>query len=88
MGEKTDKIGGRVKQAVGAITGDGRPGTRGSAKRTRANSKGRFDSAIGKAQTRLRTSRQTKRDCPFQRRVGTRLDRESRRVDARAVSTA
>jgi len=49
MGEKTDKISGRVKQAVGAITGDEETKYEGERQEDKGKLKGKLDSAIGKA---------------------------------------
>ena len=46
MGETTDKIEGRAKQAVGAVTGDEETKREGE----RQENKGKLDSAIDKAQ--------------------------------------
>jgi uncharacterized protein YjbJ (UPF0337 family) len=55
MGEETDKISGRVKQAVGAITGDEETKYEGSAKRTRASSRASSTRPSATRSTRLRT---------------------------------
>jgi uncharacterized protein YjbJ (UPF0337 family) len=49
MGEKTDKISGRVKQAVGAITGDEETKYEGERQEDKGKLKGKLDSAIGNA---------------------------------------
>jgi uncharacterized protein YjbJ (UPF0337 family) len=49
MGEKTDKITGRAKQAVGAVTGDEETKREGE----RQEDKGKLDSTIDKVQDTL-----------------------------------
>ena len=49
MGEKTDKISGRAKQAVGAVTGDEDTKSKGE----RQEDKGKLDSTVDKAQDAL-----------------------------------
>ena len=49
MGEKTDKIAGRGKQAVGAVTGDEETKREGE----RQENKGKLDSTVDKAQDAL-----------------------------------
>jgi uncharacterized protein YjbJ (UPF0337 family) len=53
MGEKTDKIEGRAKQAVGAVTGDQETKREGERQEDKGKLKGNFDSAIDKAQDAL-----------------------------------
>jgi uncharacterized protein YjbJ (UPF0337 family) len=53
MGEKTDKISGRVKQAVGAITGNEETKGEGERQEDKGKLKGKLDSAIGKAHNAL-----------------------------------
>ena len=53
MGEKTDKISGRVKQAVGSITGDEETKYEGQRQEDKGKLKGKLDSAVGKAQHAL-----------------------------------
>lgn len=53
MGEKTDKISGRAKQAVGAVTGDEEIKREGERQEDKGKLKGRVDSAVGKAQDEL-----------------------------------
>ena len=53
MGEKTDKISGRAKQAVGAITGDEETKREGERQEAKGKLKGKFDSAVDKAQDAL-----------------------------------
>jgi uncharacterized protein YjbJ (UPF0337 family) len=50
MGEKTDKISGRAKQAVGAVTGDEETKREGERQEDKGKLKGKIDSAVGKAQ--------------------------------------
>ena len=45
MGEKTDKIIGRAKQAVGAVTGDEETKRKGERQETKGKLKGKLDSA-------------------------------------------
>jgi len=49
MGEKTDKISGRAKQAVGAVTGDEETKREGE----RQEDKGKLDSVVDKAEHAL-----------------------------------
>jgi uncharacterized protein YjbJ (UPF0337 family) len=49
MGEKTDKISGRVKQAVGAIAGDEETKGEGQRQEDKGKLKGKLDSAVDKA---------------------------------------
>jgi uncharacterized protein YjbJ (UPF0337 family) len=53
MGEKTDKISGRVKQAVGAVTGDEETRYEGERQEDKGKLKGKVDSAIDTAQDAL-----------------------------------
>jgi uncharacterized protein YjbJ (UPF0337 family) len=53
MGEKTDKISGRAKQAVGAVTGDEETKREGERQEDKGKLKGKIDSAVGKAQDAL-----------------------------------
>ena len=53
MGEKTDKISGRTKQAVGAVTGDEETKREGERQEDKGKLKGKIDSAVGKAQDAL-----------------------------------
>ena len=53
MGEKTDKISGRAKQAVGAVTGDEETKREGQRREDKGKLKGKLDSAVGKAQDAL-----------------------------------
>jgi uncharacterized protein YjbJ (UPF0337 family) len=53
MGEKTDKISGRVKQAVGAIAGNEETKYEGERQEDKGKLKGKLDSAIGKTQHAL-----------------------------------
>ena len=53
MGEKTDKISGRAKQAVGAVTGDAETKREGERQEDKGKLKGKIDSAVGKAQDAL-----------------------------------
>jgi uncharacterized protein YjbJ (UPF0337 family) len=53
MGEKTDKISGRAKQAVGAVTGDEETKRKGERQEDKGKLKGKLDSVIGKAEHAL-----------------------------------
>jgi uncharacterized protein YjbJ (UPF0337 family) len=53
MGEQTDKIAGRAKQAVGAITGDEETKLEGQRQEDKGKLKGRLDAAIDKAHDTL-----------------------------------
>jgi uncharacterized protein YjbJ (UPF0337 family) len=53
MGEKTDKIGGRAKQAVGAVTGDEDTKRKGERQEGKGKLKGKLDSTVDKAQDAL-----------------------------------
>ena len=53
MGEKTDKISGRAKQAVGAVTGDEGTKREGQRQEDKGKLKGKLDSVIGKAEHAL-----------------------------------
>jgi uncharacterized protein YjbJ (UPF0337 family) len=53
MGEKTDKISGRAKQAVGAVTGDEETKREGERQEDKGKLKGKLDSVIGKAEHAL-----------------------------------
>jgi uncharacterized protein YjbJ (UPF0337 family) len=53
MGEKTDKISGRAKQAVGAVTGDEETKREGERREDKGKLKGKLDSVIGKAEHAL-----------------------------------
>lgn len=53
MGEKTDKISGRAKQAVGAVTGDEEIKREGEGQEDKGKLKGKLDSAVDKAQDAL-----------------------------------
>ncbi len=50
MGEMTDKIEGRAKQAVGAVTGDDETKREGERQENKGKLKGKLDSAIDKAE--------------------------------------
>jgi uncharacterized protein YjbJ (UPF0337 family) len=50
MGENTDKIEGRAKQAVGAVTGDEETKREGERQEDKGKLKGKVDSAIDKTQ--------------------------------------
>ena len=54
MGQKTDKIIGRAKQALGAVTGDEKMKREGQRKEDKGRLKGRLDSTIGKTQGALK----------------------------------
>jgi uncharacterized protein YjbJ (UPF0337 family) len=49
MGEKTDKISGRAKQAVGAVTGDEESKREGQRQEDKGKLKGKLDSAFNRA---------------------------------------
>lgn len=53
MGEKTDKVSGRAKQAVGSVTGDDETKREGERQEDKGKLKGKLDSAVGKAQDAL-----------------------------------
>ena len=53
MGEKTDKIAGRGKQAVGAVTGDEETKREGERQEDKGRLKGKLDSTVDKAQDAL-----------------------------------
>jgi uncharacterized protein YjbJ (UPF0337 family) len=53
MGEKTDKIEGRAKQAVGAVTGDQETKREGERQEDKGKLKGNLDSAVHRAQDAL-----------------------------------
>jgi uncharacterized protein YjbJ (UPF0337 family) len=53
MGEKTDKIAGRAKQAVGAVTGDEETKREGERQEDKGKLKGKVDSTVDKAQDAL-----------------------------------
>jgi uncharacterized protein YjbJ (UPF0337 family) len=53
MGEKTDKISGRAKQAVGVVTGDGETKREGERQEDKGKLKGKLDSTVDKAQDAL-----------------------------------
>jgi uncharacterized protein YjbJ (UPF0337 family) len=53
MGEKTDKIIGRAKQALGAVTGNEEMKRKGQRQEDKGELKGTVDSTIGKAQGTL-----------------------------------
>lgn len=50
MGEKTDTISGRVKQAVGAVIGDAKTKREGERQEKKGELKGKVDTALGKVQ--------------------------------------
>ena len=50
MGEKTDKLGGRAKQAAGAVTGDEDLKREGEREEDKGKLKGKVDEAVDKAQ--------------------------------------
>jgi uncharacterized protein YjbJ (UPF0337 family) len=50
MSEKTDRISGRAKQVVGAVTGDEETKRKGERQEDKGKLKGRLDSAVDKAQ--------------------------------------
>jgi uncharacterized protein YjbJ (UPF0337 family) len=53
MGEKTDKIIGRAKQALGAVTGNEEMKRSGQRREEKGKLKGKLDSTIGKTQDAL-----------------------------------
>jgi uncharacterized protein YjbJ (UPF0337 family) len=53
MGEKTDKIGGRAKQAVGAIANDDETKREGRVQERKGEIKGKLNSAVDRAQDAL-----------------------------------
>ena len=53
MGEKTDKISGRAKQAVGAVTGDDETKREGKHQENKGKLKGTLDSTVDKAHDAL-----------------------------------
>ena len=53
MGEKTDKISGRAKQAVGAVTGDEETKREGERREDKGKLKGKLDSVVDKEQGAL-----------------------------------
>ena len=53
MGEKTDKISGRAKQAVGAVTGDEDLKSEGEREEEKGELKGSIDDAVDKAHDAL-----------------------------------
>jgi len=53
MGEQTDKISGRAKQAVGAVTGDEKTRREGERQEDAGKLKGKLDSLVEKAQDAL-----------------------------------
>ena len=57
MGEQTDKIAGRAKQAVGAVTGDEETKREGERQEDKGKLKGKVDSAIDTRRKRLGISR-------------------------------
>jgi uncharacterized protein YjbJ (UPF0337 family) len=50
MGEQTDKISGRAKQAVGAVTGDEETKREGERQEDKGKLKGKLDSVVEKAE--------------------------------------
>jgi uncharacterized protein YjbJ (UPF0337 family) len=54
MGQNTDKIIGRAKQALGAITGNEKMKREGQRREDKGRLKGKLDSTIGKTQNKLR----------------------------------
>jgi uncharacterized protein YjbJ (UPF0337 family) len=59
MGAQTDKILGRAKQALGAITGDRRMKRKGQLQEDKGELKGKFDSTVDKTQDALEDLKQT-----------------------------
>jgi len=53
MGEKTDKISGRAKQAVGAVTGDEETKREGERQEDKGKLKGKLDSVVDEAEHAL-----------------------------------
>ena len=60
MGEHTDKISGRVKQAVGVLTGDRDLKREGASQEHKGEVKGRIDDAVDKAQAGPARSKSTR----------------------------
>ena len=54
MGQKTDKIVGRAKQALGAVTGNEKMKREGQRQEDKGKLKGKLDSTIGKTQGALK----------------------------------
>ena len=54
MGQKTDKIIGRAKQALGAVTGNEKMKREGQRQEDKGQLKGKLDSTIGKTQGALK----------------------------------
>jgi uncharacterized protein YjbJ (UPF0337 family) len=59
MGEKTDKISGRAKQAAGAVTGDEETKREGERQENKGKLKGKLDSTVDKAQDALEDLKDT-----------------------------
>ena len=59
MGAKTDKILGRAKQALGAITGNKKMKRKGQRQEDKGELKGRFDSTVDKTQDTLEDLKKT-----------------------------
>jgi uncharacterized protein YjbJ (UPF0337 family) len=59
MGAKTDKIFGRAKQAVGAITGNKKMKREGQRQEDTGKLKGKFDSTVDKTQDALEDLKNT-----------------------------
>ena len=59
MGAQTDKILGRAKQALGAITGNKRMKRKGQLQEDKGELKGKFDSSVDKTQDALEDLKET-----------------------------
>ena len=59
MGAKTDKIFGRTKQALGAITGNKKMKREGQRQEDKGKLKGKFDSTVDKTQDALKDVKST-----------------------------
>ena len=59
MGAKTDKIFGRAKQAVGAVTGNKKMKREGQRQEDTGKLKGKFDSTVDKTQDALEDVKKT-----------------------------
>ena len=59
MGEQTDKISGRAKQALGAVTGDEETKREGKLQENKGKMKGTLDSAVDKGQDALEDMKDT-----------------------------
>jgi uncharacterized protein YjbJ (UPF0337 family) len=59
MGARTDKIFGRAKQALGAITGNNKMKRKGQLQEDKGDLKGKFDSTVDKTQDALEDLKKT-----------------------------